>query len=133
MNAKYCTCGGKTEYSIKPPLFCGSCGQPFDKLFKAKKVSIQPPTDTEIKKTITKIPVRHKIETISEDDEDISYDEGYIESRAAELASEFTTEDFFSIEKGEDNKVSLEDILDPKKDINVGMRKNVITDVSQLS
>lgn len=35
MSTLYCTCGFKNEYSGVKPKFCGNCGQPFDKLFKA--------------------------------------------------------------------------------------------------
>ncbi len=35
MSNLYCTCGFKNEYSGVKPKFCGACGQPFDKLFKA--------------------------------------------------------------------------------------------------
>lgn len=49
MSSLYCTCGFKNEYSGVKPKFCGSCGQPFDKLFKA--VVTPPPVAVNVSMT----------------------------------------------------------------------------------
>ena len=39
---KYCiSCGGPTEYSIKPPLFCSNCGKSYNNISVSSKVEVK--------------------------------------------------------------------------------------------
>ncbi len=134
MAAKYCVCGGKTEYTAKVPTFCSSCGQPFGAAF-AKAAPVAPTTS--YPPITSKIPVARPVRRAPgqdsiEDEELDQYDENEMLDRAHQLAASLSAADFFSTKQADDTGFRLGDVLDPKKQINVGQRGGVVTDPSQL-
>jgi hypothetical protein len=128
MLIKYCaSCGGKTEYTIKLPLFCGACGQSFIKAFTQNKVSkeVVLPTSKSMASSIPKTKTRTR--PIREDSEDgessenDSYNESEVQEMARELAASISADDF--IIQGDRSKgIKIEDMLNPNKKIDVGQR-----------
>jgi uncharacterized Zn finger protein (UPF0148 family) len=126
MAAKFCTCGAKTEYTVKVPVFCSSCGQPYIKAFATTKIVVQesPKPATTVQKTITR-------SRPPENEDDDYIDKGSVQEMARELIASLSKDDFFSIEVREDRGVKLEDALDPKKQINIGQRSQVQSEASE--
>lgn len=134
MAAKYCPCGGKTEYTAKIPLHCSACGQPFGAAFAKVAPPARPsPSVSIISKVVpSRTLSRGPSPDSTEGDESDQYDEAEVLDRAQEIAASFSASDFFSTKTVDDNRFSVADMLDPKKQINVGQRAGVITDPSQL-
>lgn len=137
MAAKYCGqvgCGAKTEYTAKVPAFCSSCGQPFGAAFaKVAAPSRSTPSPSVTSKASISRPVRRDPSDESvEGDEGEQYDEGEVLDRAQEIAASFSVSDFFSSVPVDDRRLSVADMLDPKKQVNVGIRGGVVADPSQL-
>lgn len=134
MAAKYCPCGGKTEYTAKVPTFCSSCGQPFGAAFAKTAPPVR--SSPSVSVTSKAVPSRTLSRGPSPDsvggDESDQYDETEVLDRAQEIAASFSASDFFSTKQVDDHRFSVADMLDPKKQINVGQRAGVITDPSQL-
>jgi len=125
MLIKYCaSCGGKTEYTIKPPWFCGVCGQSFMKAFtqgKSANEIVAPtskPTAPSISRPSTKTrPVRED----DQDGESDNYNESEVQEMARELAASISADDF--IIQGDRSKgIKIEDMLNPNKKIDIGQR-----------
>lgn len=126
MLIKYCaSCGGKTEYTVKLPLFCGACGQSFIKAFTQKKPldEVIVPISKSVAPSISKAKTRTRPikEDGEEDGENDSYNENEVQEMARELAASISADDF--IIQGEKSKgIKIEDMLNPNKKIDVGQR-----------
>ncbi len=134
MAAKYCVCGGKTEYTAKVPTFCSSCGQPFGAAF-AKATTTTPitPYPPVVSKVLVARPVSRGPSPESQEGEETDqYDEHEMMDMAHQLAASLSASDFFSAKPAEDNRYRVGDVLDKTKNVHVGQRGGVVADPSQL-
>jgi len=87
MQVKYCSksgCGGKTEYTSKPPAFCSKCGFEFAKAFA--QVSTPQRVTVAAAPEVKKVIRRHSKPIEMIDDEDV-VDKDQMMQQAQELAA----------------------------------------------
>lgn len=130
MPDRYCLCGAKTPYSVKPPAFCSACGQPFAKAFAQVVAAPKATAQTPYTPVAAQPSWR---ERLPDDDLDsIAYNEDEVEAYARQLAASISASDFFSVTEAPSAGRKLSDVLDKTKQVDIGVRDAVITDPSQL-
>lgn len=137
MPAKYCSissCGAKTEYAIKVPRFCSSCGVEFTKAFSSTPTtppaSNSPVTVAKTQPVVAKRVVNRRPQAEEQESEAGSdyYDPQEVQERARELAASISANDF--IIKNEETKVTLGSLFNNPDAHNVGQRTQE-TDISE--
>lgn len=131
MASRYCVCGGRTDFTVKTPTFCSACGQPFVKAFAPTQVTAAPKATAQT--PYTPVAARPAWREQPTDDLDsTAYDESEVAAYARELAASVSASDFFSVAEAPSAGRKLSDVLDKTKQVDIGVRENVITDSSQL-
>jgi hypothetical protein len=111
----YCQdCGAPTQYSIKIPIFCCSCGQPFNKTVKAAAPSVIPPNvlAKNKKRRVIEEPIEEEDDDDDNIDDDGNEDYGFEDdsSGSGATVSEAELNDNVEIEVRRPRKLKIEDI-----------------------
>lgn len=134
-------CGAKNEYSINKPDTCKSCGRPFSKAFASlvptQPTISQPVTRPAPRPTVTSAMTRPvpRIQSSGrpnqpayDDSIDDYVDKTEMKQRAQELVESMSSSDFI-IQSGGSRRVSLTDMLDKSKSVDIGVRGAVETEL----
>ena len=128
MASKYCFCGAKTEFVSKQPLYCSNCGQPFAKAFGAALSSSVTHSVPIVSKTRT---IPHS-RPMNDNEESDNYDQDEVQELANQIAASISAEDFgIVVSVPQPRGYKMSDVLDPKKQLDIGHRGTVEIGLSQ--
>lgn len=130
MGVKYCGrsgCGGRTDYTVKVPAFCSSCGQPFAAAFSAAKpIPVSTPTSPFLSTRSATARPQHEQPLRDGEESDDRYDKDEVYEMARELAASVSS-DVELVTVGGGKHFSLKDVLDSTKSVDAGVRGTVQT------